>query len=471
MPDEIPDLPPDLIEKLKNLDVNNPEDLNALFALSGELSAAAGLELPSPPSTDNQPEPEDPTPAYLAAADPTIPLPQFIQIVGSDPKQLINQQSLLFPACLTGSLDKVTWLLDQGLDPNHADHDSYTPLIYACLPGIDANFDLINLLLANGADPNAESTHGESPLRLVIRHGNYFAAHHLIASGADPERASFTPIHQAAASGNLNILNSLVSPATIESTTIRYLTPWLTALHADQVEAAEFLRSRGANIRPRNDFGEDALHLAASANATDSTRYLLGLGFNSQNPDKRLRTALHYAVESDCIDTATILLEAGANADALDEFEAAPVTSARSKSMLSLLHRFGADLNHTTGAEWWPLWNAVEQSDLPSVQWLIANGAAVNNTRTGEIALHMAMTRDHLEIIRLLIDAGADVNARDVDGDTPLIRSESTEAASLLLTHGADPTIPDMMGSLPADSSSLSPDIRAFIKSFPLNNQ
>jgi len=56
--------------------------------------------------------------------------------------------------------------------------------------------------------------------------------------------------------------------------------------------------------------------------------------------------------------------------------------------------------------------------------------------------LHDAAMRDHKEITELLIDAGADVNAENENGDTPLdmaIQLKHTEIADLLRKHGGKP--------------------------------
>ena len=57
-------------------------------------------------------------------------------------------------------------------------------------------------------------------------------------------------------------------------------------------------------------------------------------------------------------------------------------------------------------------------------------------------ALHMAARRGNVDVIGALLDGGADIEARDSDGDTPLRRAvnrNKVEAAKLLLARGADP--------------------------------
>lgn len=85
---------------------------------------------------------------------------------------------------------------------------------------------------------------------------------------------------------------------------------------------------------------------------------------------------------------------------------------------------------------------------------LLSEGADVNaSDYDGFTPLHAAASRDSIDVVRLLIDAGADVNAQSVKGETPLYNAvrNTTPAAlniiRLLREHGADPTIETANGS------------------------
>jgi ankyrin repeat protein len=85
--------------------------------------------------------------------------------------------------------------------------------------------------------------------------------------------------------------------------------------------------------------------------------------------------------------------------------------------------------------------------DLDKVRQLVAEGFDINAfDEFGKTALHYAVDEEHLEVARLLIRSGADVNARSEQmiGDTPLAAAAGTcslEMAKLLVEAGADPTI------------------------------
>ena len=90
----------------------------------------------------------------------------------------------------------------------------------------------------------------------------------------------------------------------------------------------------------------------------------------------------------------------------------------------------------------------VDFNNLPAVKWLLANGAAPNTTSTGGTAVFNAVTEDNLEMVTLLVNSGANINAQDCDGWTPLCRTNSLTMAQLLLKLGADPNIRDQASML-----------------------
>ncbi len=91
------------------------------------------------------------------------------------------------------------------------------------------------------------------------------------------------------------------------------------------------------------------------------------------------------------------------------------------------------------------LFNAIRNNDLPNIQNLLANGANVNaQDNYGYTPLLFATFHNRLEIIILLLENGADANIPDNSGNTPLLRAtwrNNLEAIKILLAKGADPNI------------------------------
>jgi len=84
---------------------------------------------------------------------------------------------------------------------------------------------------------------------------------------------------------------------------------------------------------------------------------------------------------------------------------------------------------------------AVEESNLPAVELLVARGAALDlGDAQGATALLIAVGMGYQEAVEVLLEAGADPNAHDLSGLRPLDLAEEHEAhdiASVLLRHGA----------------------------------
>ena len=115
-----------------------------------------------------------------------------------------------------------------------------------------------------------------------------------------------------------------------------------------------------------------------------------------------------------------------------------------------LVERYGAVVNVEDGAGYWPLKSFAEAGDIGAVAWLLAHGANPDFTSTGETALHAAVSGNHLECARLLLEAGANPNQQDVDGQVPMWRVDSHDMLDLLLSYRADPSIGDQCGHKPS---------------------
>jgi truncated hemoglobin YjbI len=94
-----------------------------------------------------------------------------------------------------------------------------------------------------------------------------------------------------------------------------------------------------------------------------------------------------------------------------------------------------------------------------TVKLLIDAGADVNARSGvgGQTPLHMAARRGNVRIARTLLDAGADLEAQDKQGETPLRRAVNCgheNVVRLLLERGADPNLPDRHGKTPLQAAS-----------------
>lgn len=117
-------------------------------------------------------------------------------------------------------------LLELGADPTQVDHDGFPPLIAAIAsgrrqpeaPGRTDVIEIIDLLLAHGADPAQRGINDYTALHMAVAEANVPAVRRLLAHGADPAAPTRidggqTPIEMAEAAGLLVIAGLMRAPA------------------------------------------------------------------------------------------------------------------------------------------------------------------------------------------------------------------------------------------------------------------
>ncbi|MBI4459811.1 MAG: ankyrin repeat domain-containing protein [Acidobacteria bacterium] len=144
---------------------------------------------------------------------------------------------------------------------------------------------------------------------------------------------------------------------------------------------------------------------------------------NAAQPDGA--TALAWAVYKDDLETAELLIAAGAKVNAANDYGATPLWLACTNgnaAMVEKLLRAGADPNAALQLGETPLMAAAEKSP-EAVRLLLAHGADVNVKELvgGRTALMQAVKAKHPDIVQELIEQGADVRTRAKDDFTPLL--------------------------------------------------
>jgi len=128
-------------------------------------------------------------------------------------------------------------------------------------------------------------------------------------------------------------------------------------------------------------------------------------------------TALHAAVSGSHAEVVSALLEKGADVHAIEEKGRTPLFFAigqKALDVVRLLKEHGADVNARDKTHWTPLFAAIEKNDPEIARYLIEQGAQVKTDDGGgtRSPLLAAAYYGNVEMVKLLLDAGADVSVR-----------------------------------------------------------
>jgi ankyrin repeat protein len=272
-------------------------------------------------------------------------------------------------------------------------------------------------------------------------------------------------LYKAIRANDLAGLRSLVHDSADANTKDgRGETPLMYASVVGSLDAMKFLIAKGADVNAQNEFGSTALIWSATDLA--KVRLLLGRGANVNTASKRGRTALFLAAMTDrSAETVRLLLAKGADPKITDSFKNTILNAAAAGNdteTIRMIIAAGVDVNAANVLGMTPLiGSAGSNGNVQAVKILLAKGAHVNAVAVapflypgvapksgvptlGSItALGMAAPFGSPELIKALLDAGADVNVKDARGMTPLMLAVGTDhqdpaVIQMLLDHGAN---------------------------------
>jgi ankyrin repeat protein len=310
------------------------------------------------------------------------------------------------------------------------------------------------LLAAGGAAANTPDRDGTPPLHWIVRRGDLDLAKRLVAAGADVNAANrfgVTPLHVAIAAGD------------------GAMTRWLL--------------DNGASVDRPDRTGEPPLMLAAHAGDPAVAQALLEHGAAVDARDAAFgQTPLMVAVREGRRELAALLLDRGADVDAHTAAVEPPRFIPPSESPPGLSKGIGIiragwpagrGKRFPAAGSKTPLLYAARAGDLALTKLLLERGAALEQadgngvTPLIEAILNASIFRvsrdgrsDHLKVAERLIDAGANVNATDWYGESPLwaavdlrnlelgpagkaggVRDEALALIERLLEAGANPNV------------------------------
>jgi len=418
---------------------------------------AAVVRLLTKGANPNTPGPDGTTAIMYAAANDDLELVRALIKAGANVK-LANQfgTSALTEAAIIGSAPIVDALLKAGADPNTRNPEGESALMAVARTG---KVDAAKRLLEAGADINAkENFGGQTALMWAAAQGQADMVKFLASNGADlnargvvrqwerkviteprpkdMNKGGFTALLYAAREGCVECARHLVAAgADPDLEDPERITPLNMALLNLHYEFAAFMINAGADVDKWDLFGRSPIYMAADT----STLPTKGNGAVAVLPSEDSVTAL---------DVARLLLQQGANPN---------LQLKRRPPYRDVPQDRGGDTILAQGAT--PLLRAARAGDAPFVELLLKNGALVDlPSKEGVTPLMAAagvefgdrVTRGRnrtndgvLATMKLLLDAGANINARMVTepGRNPA-EGLSNQAASLVAAQRRPSQVP-----------------------------
>ncbi|MEE8433235.1 MAG: ankyrin repeat domain-containing protein [bacterium] len=285
----------------------------------------------------------------------------------------------------------------------------------------------------------------------------------MLAAGADVNLPDFRgdyPVHGAIQTFEIDCLKILLEAGAEVNALSSFLsTPFLDACRSGLIEAMTMLLEHGADPHVRDRGGLTALHQAADSGSFEAVSLLLEQGVAIDLRDGSGVTPFLCAARSGSDTVLQVLLDRGADLTAVDAYgDNALLMAARNGQfrVAKFLVRKGLKPDFRSPAnDQTPLMATAGQFDHHLLAWLIKRGAGVNDQDLeGKTPLHhlLAVTPVTLTGLRRLLTAGAQPDARDRQGETPLMVAAgagSIPSVRLLLERGADFNAVDLRGNSP----------------------
>ncbi|CAC5385999.1 unnamed protein product [Mytilus coruscus] len=318
------------------------------------------------------------------------------------------------------NLNVAEMLIKCGADVNATTSEGTTPLMFAC-SGNES--ELINMLIDKGANINMVDKKWMTALHISSIASNYNVVNILLAHGSIPDtedKDGNTPLHflcgQQLIHGNesFTVLHSVLMHSVLED-------------GDNCLEAIKLLIDKGANINHSNKFGHTPLYVASMFDSLKRIKLLIENGADISKKDNSGRSVLFAAFLSENSEILKCLVENGANINDVDEDGISSlllfcgVTTKTNKTFIKKA-KLSSVLQMLQPSKTENIENSYEENLEHKIFLLVENGADVNLAdRKGQTPLMGACDTQKNKIVELLIAMGAHVDDADNNGITALM--------------------------------------------------
>ncbi|KAF5537760.1 ankyrin 1 [Fusarium mexicanum] len=336
-------------------------------------------------------------------------------------------------AVKSGMIDVASKLLRIGVGPNppKGTTPNDSSFIYTTLA--NSHLEVAKLLVEVGASPTAKNVHGYTPLHVATRWSSGETVEFLLSCGAsiaDKDSAGRTALEIAAIWGDFTTLEVMLSRKEEIERMFHEpdLHPVNLAVEYENKKCLALLLSHGLSPNVATSKGDTALRMAIQNRRLDLCKMLLESNADPDLTPDKANTPLIQAISEGDLDIVKLLIE---NKATIDKREAPPddgwsrtpmqvaVDWNRPEIVQYLLEK-GADPDARDSDGIPVIGSAVSGGHINMVQWLVDANADVNVSYYDNKVTPLHEACPHPEIVRLLLEHGADINKGNADSRTAL---------------------------------------------------
>ncbi|XP_041351820.1 serine/threonine-protein phosphatase 6 regulatory ankyrin repeat subunit B-like [Gigantopelta aegis] len=396
----------------------------------------------------------------------------------------------LTSAVKNSDLELAIYLLRNGINPNET-HDIDLGHVIR-----EMSFELVKALVESGAELNTVHKYmSECPLHIAVKKQSFELVSYLVNKESKvniPDKMGRTPFHLAVHLKESHIALYLLQNGADPNTKDEMgNSPLHSAVNRDCLDLVKALVEMKVNLNVKDQDGNYPLHIAAKDKSwlivfnkslgkmcltqacllnleeysvkdvqcslgkhytSEMVEYLLSQGADPNVYNDENDSPLHFAVNTDSLDTVKALVKHGANLNTVNEGGKTPLHNAaenKSLKMVRYLVEHGSELNVTDEISMTPFDLAVSQNTPDVALYLLKEGKNDINIKN-YFYLHLAVGKDCLEFVRVLIEMGFNVNSTDGSGITPLhlaAKGKSLEIIKYLVEKGCQVNLSDKWGT------------------------
>ena len=362
-----------------------------------------------------------------------------------------HSNTTLHEAVVEARADVVQVLIAAGADIEKRDSQGCAPLLLACMRGC---LDIVKVLVQAGAELRVTNWNDDTGLIAASREGHTETVRYLVGLGqVDVDQVggtdTTTALHEAGGQNHVDVVQVLIDAgADIEKKDSDERTPLHLAFMEGCLDTVKVLVRAGAKLSGTDRYGDTCLIAASREGHTETVRYLVGLRQVDvdQVGGRFTNTALHEAGGKNHVDVVQVLIDAGADIEKETSLRrTTPLLFACVKGCLDavkVLVQAGAEVRVAGADGDTCLMAASRLGDTETVRYLVGLGQVDVDQEGGRYAntsLHRA--QNHADVVQVLIDAGADIEKKNSEGYTPLhlaCMNACLDAVKVLVQSGAE---------------------------------